>query len=143
MKKLKRTLREVDPEFGDVQWSKLRGDRIPTVATGPRNRKAHRARKRRRRRDEEPASDYPPPTPKLDCRDPEWVLLKRQVLTEEDRCRYCGSTDCPTVDHIIPRHHGGGYHRSNLQRLCENCNQRKGLTMVVPDYATRPVRPAA
>lgn len=42
------------------------------------------------------------------------------------RCRYCGSTDRLSIDHLIPRCQGGTDHESNLVVACRTCNSRKG-----------------
>lgn len=42
------------------------------------------------------------------------------------RCELCGSTDKPTVDHIIPRSKGGTNDAWNLRILCQRCNYGRG-----------------
>lgn len=51
--------------------------------------------------------------------------LRRQVLSEEPCCRSCGSTEQPTLDHVVPLSQGGATTRENAQRLCRRCQQRK------------------
>lgn len=63
-------------------------------------------------------------------KDRQWVLLSRQVRTEEPFCKEClkkGITKLTEVaDHIISVKNGGSfYDRSNLQGLCRNCNNAK------------------
>ena len=61
---------------------------------------------------------------------PHYRTHKRALFgTQEGRCNGCGTDfgyDNLTVDHIIPRKHGGTDHPENLQLLCAACNSRKG-----------------
>lgn len=41
------------------------------------------------------------------------------------RCRRCGARQKLTVDHILPQSKGGTSDFTNLQTLCETCNQWK------------------
>jgi len=41
-------------------------------------------------------------------------------------CRYCGSTDYLSIDHVVPRHQGGSDDEPNLVVACRSCNSRKG-----------------
>lgn len=41
-------------------------------------------------------------------------------------CRYCGSGDDLTVDHVVPRCRGGSDRLENLVVACRSCNSRKG-----------------
>lgn len=43
-------------------------------------------------------------------------------------CRWCGSTEDLTIDHIVPRILGGPTDPTNLQVLCRACNSSKGAT---------------
>lgn len=54
----------------------------------------------------------------------------RKYVFERDRyqCRSCGQTQIEVhlnIDHIIPLARGGSNDISNLQTLCQQCNQRK------------------
>jgi hypothetical protein len=40
-------------------------------------------------------------------------------------CAYCGAS-ADTLDHIKPRHKGGGTVATNLVPACTNCNRKKG-----------------
>ena len=57
------------------------------------------------------------------------VKLSRREIFARDRhtCQYCGrqSHDL-TLDHIVPRHRGGGHSWENLVTACKGCNHRKG-----------------
>ena len=57
---------------------------------------------------------------------PRWDRLRKRVLTEEPRCRECGTTEDLEVDHIVPTSRGGGDERENLQTLCRQHNAEKG-----------------
>ena len=57
------------------------------------------------------------------------VKLTRREVFSRDRhtCQYCGhqSHDL-TLDHVVPRHRGGGHTWENLVAACTSCNHRKG-----------------
>ncbi|MBN2148930.1 MAG: HNH endonuclease [Anaerolineales bacterium] len=59
---------------------------------------------------------------------PRVKLTKREVLRRDEYvCQYCGKrTLTLTVDHIVPRSHGGGHSWENLVAACPSCNHRKG-----------------
>ncbi|GAB4427782.1 MAG: HNH endonuclease [Bacteroidia bacterium] len=56
------------------------------------------------------------------------VNLSRQNIFKRDRnrCVYCGSKDSLTIDHVLPRSHGGRDTWDNLVTACQKCNSRKG-----------------
>ena len=57
------------------------------------------------------------------------VKLTRREIFARDRhtCQYCGrSRHDLTLDHIVPRHRGGGHTWENLVAACKPCNHRKG-----------------
>ena len=58
-----------------------------------------------------------------------WDKLRKQVLSEEPRCRECGDTEELEVDHIVPTSRGGGDERENLQVLCREHNAWKGAAL--------------
>lgn len=55
-------------------------------------------------------------------------LTKREILRRDQyTCQYCWrSSPHLTVDHVIPRHRGGGHTWENLVAACPACNRRKG-----------------
>lgn len=55
-------------------------------------------------------------------------LSKQNILKRDHRvCQYCGKTDVPmTLDHVIPRSHGGEDTWENLVCACSECNNKKG-----------------
>ena len=56
------------------------------------------------------------------------VLSKRNVMRRDNhQCQYCGKSDRKmTIDHIIPKRHGGAESWENLVTACAGCNARKG-----------------
>ena len=52
---------------------------------------------------------------------------RRKLKTElrMKKCRYCHSRENLTIDHKIPLTRGGTDDLSNLQCLCQSCNQIK------------------
>ena len=57
------------------------------------------------------------------------VRLSRREVFARDRhtCQYCGrQAHDLTLDHIVPRHRGGGHTWDNLVAACKPCNHRKG-----------------
>lgn len=59
---------------------------------------------------------------------PRVKLSKREILRRDNyTCQYCGQTaSFLTIDHIKPRHLGGGHDWENLVTACPSCNHRKG-----------------
>lgn len=55
-------------------------------------------------------------------------LSKREVMRRDNfTCQYCGQRASQlTIDHIIPRSHGGEHDWKNLVAACPTCNHRKG-----------------
>ena len=56
------------------------------------------------------------------------IQLTKQNILKRDRgkCQYCGSTEGPmSIDHVIPRSHGGGETWGNLVCACSRCNNKK------------------
>jgi 5-methylcytosine-specific restriction endonuclease McrA len=57
------------------------------------------------------------------------VKLTRREVFARDRwtCQYCGHHGHDlTLDHVLPRHRGGGHTWDNLVTACKACNHRKG-----------------
>jgi len=59
---------------------------------------------------------------------PHVKLTRREVFRRDNyTCQYCGKLDAKlTVDHVLPRHLGGGHLWTNVVAACSHCNHRKG-----------------
>lgn len=57
---------------------------------------------------------------------PPWRRPRTIEVVDGDVCRYCGTTDQLTVEHLTPRSRGGTDAKPNLGISCLTCNQRKG-----------------
>lgn len=59
---------------------------------------------------------------------PELKLSRRSVFARDNfTCQYCGTHGKDlTIDHVVPKRHGGGAHWENLVACCRRCNTRKG-----------------
>jgi 5-methylcytosine-specific restriction endonuclease McrA len=59
---------------------------------------------------------------------PRVKLSKREIFRRDNfTCQYCGrQTHHLTIDHVVPRHRGGGHRWDNLVAACPACNRRKG-----------------
>ncbi len=59
---------------------------------------------------------------------PRVKLSKREIFRRDNyTCQYCGrQTPHLTIDHVLPRHRGGGHRWDNLVAACPACNRRKG-----------------
>ncbi|HYX10653.1 MAG TPA: HNH endonuclease, partial [Candidatus Acidoferrum sp.] len=59
---------------------------------------------------------------------PRVKLSRREIFTRDRHtCQYCGRQGHDlTLDHIMPRHRGGGHTWENLVTACKSCNHRKG-----------------
>lgn len=52
--------------------------------------------------------------------------MRRKLLAASGgACALCGSTDRPEIDHVRPRHLGGGDDPANLRVLCRRCHKAK------------------
>lgn len=58
---------------------------------------------------------------------PQGRLTRRDVfLRDKFKCQYCGQpTRDLTLDHVVPRHRGGGHDWENVVAACKGCNHRK------------------
>ncbi len=58
---------------------------------------------------------------------PQGRLTRRDVfLRDRFTCQYCGKhTKDLTLDHVVPRHRGGGHDWQNVVAACKVCNHRK------------------
>ena len=59
---------------------------------------------------------------------PQVRLSRREIFMRDDyQCQYCGSRVRElTLDHVVPKHKGGGHSWDNLVSACRPCNHRKG-----------------
>jgi 5-methylcytosine-specific restriction endonuclease McrA len=59
---------------------------------------------------------------------PELKLSRRSVFARDNfTCQYCGVQGKDlTIDHVVPKRHGGGMHWDNLVACCRRCNTKKG-----------------
>lgn len=59
---------------------------------------------------------------------PRVKLTKREIQRRDGyTCQYCGlHSSNLTIDHVIPRHMGGGHTWDNMVTACPACNHRKG-----------------
>ncbi len=77
---------------------------------------------------------------------PRVKLSRREIFIRDGyTCQYCGrqSSDL-TLDHVVPRHRGGGHTWDNLVAACKTCNHRKGGKLLEEArlrLARRPVEP--
>jgi len=58
---------------------------------------------------------------------PQGRLTRRDIFLRDGfACQYCGkSTKDLTLDHVMPRHRGGGHIWENVVAACKHCNHRK------------------
>lgn len=59
---------------------------------------------------------------------PELKLSRRTVFARDGyTCQYCGAAAKDlTIDHVVPRRHGGATAWENLVTACRKCNTKKG-----------------
>lgn len=58
---------------------------------------------------------------------PQGRLTRRDIfLRDRYACQYCGKqTKDLTLDHVMPRHRGGGHSWENIVAACKGCNHHK------------------
>lgn len=63
---------------------------------------------------------------------PELKLSRRSIFARDNyTCQYCGAQSRDlTIDHIVPRRHGGPMSWDNLVACCRRCNTKKGDKML-------------
>jgi len=69
------------------------------------------------------------------------IMLSRKNILKRDayQCQYCGTKKEPmTVDHIVPKVHGGKDTWENMVTACIKCNNKKGDQ--TPEEADMPLR---
>ncbi len=79
---------------------------------------------------------------------PRVKLSKREIFRRDNfTCQYCGrQTPNLTIDHVIPRHRGGGHRWDNLVAACPQCNRHKGGRSALEAQMVlhhKPVEPSA
>ncbi len=59
---------------------------------------------------------------------PQLKLSRRSVFARDNyTCQYCGTGSKElTIDHVLPKRHGGGMTWENLVACCRRCNTKKG-----------------
>jgi len=63
---------------------------------------------------------------------PDLKLSRRSIFARDNfTCQYCGTQSRDlTIDHILPKRHGGPMAWDNLVACCRRCNTRKGDKML-------------
>jgi 5-methylcytosine-specific restriction endonuclease McrA len=107
------------PRMPRKEYLALNDDYSPHVGKPGKAARAERKRRKRAKREARRLSKRP-------RNDAPWWQARRAEVLAVGRCAYCGATEQLTVDHIIPLGSHGTNARSNLQCLCNNCNQAKG-----------------
>ena len=54
-----------------------------------------------------------------------WIRVERRLAIyhrDNFRCVYCGASTPLSLDHVVPRSHGGGNESANLVTACVSCN---------------------
>lgn len=64
----------------------------------------------------------------------EWQAILQDY---EWSCAYCGSTDAPCQDHVIPLSLGGPHTKENVVPACRSCNSKKGTKLWTPKKPTK------
>jgi 5-methylcytosine-specific restriction endonuclease McrA len=79
---------------------------------------------------------------------PRVKLTKREIFRRDNyTCQYCGRQAAHlTIDHVEPRHRGGGHRWDNLVAACQQCNRHKGGRSAIEAHMPlrrNPAEPAA
>ena len=53
------------------------------------------------------------------------------------KCAYCESTECLTIDHIVPQSKGGSDFLTNVLCCCRRCNNSKSHTDWIEWYSSQ------
>jgi 5-methylcytosine-specific restriction endonuclease McrA len=63
---------------------------------------------------------------------PDLKLSRRSIFARDNfTCQYCGAQSRDlTIDHIVPKRHGGSMAWENLVACCRRCNTKKGDKML-------------
>jgi 5-methylcytosine-specific restriction endonuclease McrA len=63
---------------------------------------------------------------------PDLKLSRRSIFARDNfTCQYCGAQSRDlTIDHIVPKRHGGAMAWENLVACCRRCNTKKGDKML-------------
>ena len=48
------------------------------------------------------------------------------MIRDRHKCKYCGSPDYLTIDHVTPKSRGGKDTFDNCVTSCKQCNNKKG-----------------
>ena len=65
-------------------------------------------------------------------------LWRQKIKEEWDwECAYCGSTHNLTIDHIVPKVHGGTDFTKNCLCACHKCNQDKAYSPMEDWYLSQ------
>lgn len=64
-------------------------------------------------------------------------LFARVIDRDGAECRWCGTQEMLTKDHVIPTSKGGPNTLPNLQVLCRTCNELKGDLLPDSDECIR------
>ena len=68
----------------------------------------------------------------------QWKAGTKSLILEKTGglCARCGKpipVTKVTIDHFVPKYHGGGNDERNLLPLCKNCNKQKGSRVVTTE----------
>lgn len=58
-----------------------------------------------------------------------WIQRAKRLriyARDDHQCVWCGAREHLTLDHLLPRSHGGSNHHTNLFTACMRCNRERG-----------------